>query len=120
MAISYHSSFADQPRSGGGPVLAFLIVVAVTLVAFHVTAAGVFEEQPTVRTHVGSELSASRPNFSDHQQVDESATLSFVTPEPPAAIHACNYQACADAYRSFKAADCSFQPYDGPRRQCRR
>ena len=30
----------------------------------------------------------------------------------------CNYQACSEAYRSFDALDCSYQPYDGPRRQC--
>jgi len=30
----------------------------------------------------------------------------------------CNYRACARAYRSFRAADCSFQPYAGPRRFC--
>ena len=118
--MSYSSSFGDRPRGGMGAVFALIIVIAGTLVAFHVTAAGVFEEQPTVRIHVGSKLSASRPNFSETHHTDESATLSVVTPEPPATIPACNYQACADAYRSFNAADCSFQPYDGPRRQCRK
>jgi 1A family penicillin-binding protein len=32
----------------------------------------------------------------------------------------CNYDACARAYRSFRASDCSYQPYDGPRRSCTR
>ena len=118
--MSYSSSFGDRPRGGVGAIFALIIVIAVTLVAFHVTAAGVFEEQPTVRIHVGSQLSASRPNFADNRQVDETPTLSVVTPEPQAAIPACNYHACADAYRSFNPTDCSFQPYDGPRRQCRR
>jgi hypothetical protein len=36
-------------------------------------------------------------------------------PEPPA--H-CNVNACTAAYRSFKAADCTYQPSDGPRRLC--
>jgi hypothetical protein len=120
MAVSYHSSFADLPRSGGGAVFALIIVIAVTLVAFHVTAAGVFEEQPIVRIQVGSQLAPSRPNLTDPPQVDETSTLSVVTPEPPATILACNYQACSEAYRSFDASDCSYQPYDGPRRQCRR
>jgi 1A family penicillin-binding protein len=31
---------------------------------------------------------------------------------------ACNFRACARAYRSFRPADCTFQPYDGPRRLC--
>ncbi len=62
MAVSYHGSFGDRPRSGGGAVLAFLIVIGVTLVAFHVTAAGVFYEPPTVRIHAGSQLAAPPPN----------------------------------------------------------
>lgn len=31
---------------------------------------------------------------------------------------ACNVQACEAAYRSFRASDCTYQPYDGPRRFC--
>ena len=31
---------------------------------------------------------------------------------------ACNFRACARAYRSFRASDCTFQPYGGPRRLC--
>ncbi|MCI4664467.1 MAG: BA14K family protein [Neomegalonema sp.] len=30
----------------------------------------------------------------------------------------CNYRACSRRYRSFRASDCSFQPYRGPRRRC--
>ncbi len=30
----------------------------------------------------------------------------------------CNYRACAKAYRSFRASDCSYQPYRGPRKIC--
>lgn len=37
---------------------------------------------------------------------------------PPAPQIACNVSACARAYRSFQAADCSYQPIDGPRRRC--
>ncbi|WP_321337462.1 BA14K family protein [uncultured Cohaesibacter sp.] len=31
----------------------------------------------------------------------------------------CNVRACSSRYRSFRAYDCSFQPYNGPRRYCR-
>nr|WP_321461361.1 BA14K family protein [uncultured Cohaesibacter sp.] len=31
----------------------------------------------------------------------------------------CNVRACASRYRSFRAYDCTFQPYNGPRRYCR-
>lgn len=30
----------------------------------------------------------------------------------------CNVTACAAAYTTFSAADCTYQPYDGPRRLC--
>ncbi|WP_028054038.1 PBP1A family penicillin-binding protein [Sinorhizobium medicae] len=33
---------------------------------------------------------------------------------------ACNFRACARAYRSFRPDDCTFQPYSGPRRICER
>jgi len=35
----------------------------------------------------------------------------------PAANH-CDIQACASAYHSFRASDCSYQPFDGPRKLC--
>jgi len=36
--------------------------------------------------------------------------------QPPQA--SCNVQACTAAYRSFTAADCTYQPSNGPRRLC--
>lgn len=35
----------------------------------------------------------------------------------PAANH-CDIQACAGAYASFRASDCTYQPFQGPRRAC--
>lgn len=32
----------------------------------------------------------------------------------------CDLQACAAAYRSFRSSDCTYQPYQGPRRLCTR
>ncbi len=32
----------------------------------------------------------------------------------------CDIRACSRAYRSFRAADCSYQPYSGPRQVCTR
>nr|WP_319515272.1 BA14K family protein [uncultured Cohaesibacter sp.] len=31
----------------------------------------------------------------------------------------CNVRACSSRYRSFRASDCTFQPYNGPRKYCR-
>lgn len=30
----------------------------------------------------------------------------------------CDYRACASAYRSFQASDCTYQPFSGPRQIC--
>jgi 1A family penicillin-binding protein len=38
---------------------------------------------------------------------------------PPPQTH-CDIEACSDAYRSFRASDCTYQPYDGPRKLCSR
>lgn len=34
------------------------------------------------------------------------------------APNSCDVQGCASAYQSFRASDCSYQPFDGPRRIC--
>jgi BA14K-like protein len=34
------------------------------------------------------------------------------------AVNSCNVDACAAHYRSFRASDCTYQPYQGPRRFC--
>ena len=40
------------------------------------------------------------------------------TPIPNASANSCDVSACAAAYRSFRESDCSYQPFDGPRRLC--
>ncbi|WP_319532962.1 BA14K family protein [uncultured Cohaesibacter sp.] len=40
-------------------------------------------------------------------------------PPPPEYGAYCNYNACANRYRSFRSSDCTYQPYHGPRRYCR-
>jgi hypothetical protein len=64
------------------------------------------------------------------QQAPPSATSTMQlsgssTAEPPRTTGArdaeapkCNKDACANAYRSFDAADCTYQPSNGPRRAC--
>lgn len=47
----------------------------------------------------------------------------FIDPDSRAPGYAndalvCNYQACDARYQSFRESDCTFQPYEGPRRRC--
>ncbi len=44
-------------------------------------------------------------------------SLNGATPRP--AVQ-CNYYACSAAYRSFRASDCTFQPFRGQRKLCRK
>ena len=37
---------------------------------------------------------------------------------PDAAAPRCDVQACSARYHSFSASDCTYQPFDGPRRLC--
>lgn len=43
---------------------------------------------------------------------------SAAQPVAQAAAPHCDVAACASAYRSFRAADCTYQPFTGPRRVC--
>jgi len=45
------------------------------------------------------------------------AASDTTTASVPAAAH-CNIAACSAAYRSFRASDCTYQPFDGERRVC--
>jgi hypothetical protein len=47
-------------------------------------------------------------------QADQPGGALFGEAQPGA----CNYEACAAEYRSFRASDCTYQPYDGPRQMC--
>jgi penicillin-binding protein 1A len=48
---------------------------------------------------------------------ERAITGLFDFPRP----RSCDFRFCAGAYRSFRASDCTYQPYDrGPRRLCRR
>jgi hypothetical protein len=47
------------------------------------------------------------------------AAATVAPPPPPAArLAAAHVRWCYDRYRSYRAWDNSYQPYDGPRRQC--
>lgn len=47
---------------------------------------------------------------------DEAVTASAETEEETPV--SCNVRACSRSYRSFRAEDCTFQPYNGSRRLC--
>jgi hypothetical protein len=49
----------------------------------------------------------------------EPTPAPIIAAEPVAAAQPqCDVNACASAYRSFTASDCTYQPFEGPRRLC--
>ena len=76
--------------------------------------------QPTIAQQPAPARQAEPPR----QTVSPSnAPDAIIAPEPAQAATsapACNVQACEAAYQSFTAADCTYQPFDGPRKLCTR
>lgn len=91
---------------------------------------------PSVNT-AEAKAPAPAPAPAQEQATAPAATSAKAEPvaknEPPAAAPAestptqavaqqtagrCDVQACASAYRSFRESDCSYQPFEGPRRLC--
>src|SRR5207249_899148 len=62
-----------------------------------------------------SQSQASQPQASQ-SQASQGSQASQAASEPSQAPQ-CDYRACASR-RSFRPSDCTYQPYDGPRRSC--
>lgn len=112
----------------GGPSLDGSIIIAFALIVIASAAAFVWVADVQDRVAVSSVRVYQAPTDmaqggADEAEVDP-VTTSAVTPsakkpvETAAAL--CDIDACAAAYRSFRVADCTFQPFDGPRRLCTR
>ncbi len=54
------------------------------------------------------------------REEDTKPAVSRINPpsEAAASNNRCDVQACADAYKSFRASDCTYQPFEGARRVC--
>lgn len=87
-------------------------------------------EPPTAAAETAS-VDANTPNEEREPEQQDGKRMSTATTESakaefnprlsaPVSTHAnsCDVQACAAAYRSFRESDCTYQPYDGPRRMC--
>ena len=65
-----------------------------------------------------SPLQTSQPQAPQSQASQRSqASQAIQTASEPAQAPQCDYRACASR-RSFRPSDCTYQPYDGPRRSC--
>jgi hypothetical protein len=55
----------------------------------------------------------------DQDNKSQSLEAQAQPPEQPAP-EGCNVSLCERSYQSFRASDCSYQPYSGPRQSCTR
>jgi penicillin-binding protein 1A len=69
---------------------------------------------------IGMESGASRTVEVPRESFGRSGAQERSVIVGQARQRSCNVQACARAYRSFRVEDCTYQPYQGPRRYCTR
>ena len=62
--------------------------------------------------------STSPPDNAQNAQAYAALPKKNAPDETAASNNRCDVQACASAYKSFRASDCTYQPLDGPRRVC--
>jgi len=104
------------------PFIVYLAILTATLFSVVLEWDSLVEHPPAARHTVHAAAPAGPPP-------PQTATdaVAPVTPPPaqlvqPAAAEApaahCNVDACAGAYRSFRASDCTWQPNEGSRRLC--
>jgi penicillin-binding protein 1A len=63
-------------------------------------------------------VSAATPLLGHDQPQNNPSGLPEITESELASAPRCDIQACSSAYTSFRASDCTYQPYFGPRRLC--
>lgn len=128
MAYRLNDFGGSEPTLDASVVVGFIVVLAISIGSFIWVSdlAGGHDRmnvrvyQQTYMPEQTGEESASAPV----QAIDtENRTSSLSTAASDSAKPAepqCNIDACADAYRSFRVSDCTYQPYEGPRRLCTR
>jgi len=76
------------------------------------------KDEPTADVAMAAEPKMERAKAAETKPSEQSAEhpASRVPAQPTA--NRCDLQACGAAYHSFRAADCTYQPFEGPRRAC--
>jgi len=138
--MGYRKFRNDDGPQFGPPFLGFLISLSVTGIALLTMAEprgpiGALRSSPAAATQPMEETEAlpAEPYQSlPAGDVDSVATSAMTngngetgpvdtvsSNEAPAAAK-CNVDLCAKAYKSFRASDCTYQPFEGERRLCAR
>lgn len=123
------------PTVSGGMIAGFVTVLGATVAAFMAAHAGAFDRGPVARMDVLQARESAPPQIRqspvarlDVFEPQQSAGAETGAPTPDAIATSamaenesgpsCDVDACSQAFRSFRSSDCTFQPYDGPRKLC--
>ena len=104
------------------PFIVYLAILTATLFSVLLEWDSLVEHPPAARHAVQAVVPASPPP--PQTTIDTAAPVTPPPAQPAQPVAAetpathCNVDACAGAYRSFRAADCTWQPNEGPRRLC--
>jgi hypothetical protein len=70
------------------------------------------------RVEDGRGAPADVTNATSRNGAGAAAAPQPVQGEATVSNNRCDIQSCSNAYKSFRASDCTYQPFDGPRRFC--
>ena len=70
------------------------------------------------RAEEGRGTPADVTNGTSKDRTGTAVEPQAVQGESTASNNRCDIQSCSSAYKSFRASDCTYQPFDGPRRFC--
>jgi hypothetical protein len=76
------------------------------------------ETNPAAETKPTVQAAATPDDRSEAQQGAAAAAIPATAPVAQQSAGRCDIQACTQAYSSFRTADCTYQPFSGPRRVC--
>jgi hypothetical protein len=105
----------SAPRADGGVIFGMVAVLIMAGAAFLAHDLLPQERTEAARAYLLQPGAAEELAVSE---IDETTTSAISA--APGEAPACNIAACGQAYRSFDAADCTYQPFDGARRICTR
>jgi hypothetical protein len=124
------ANVSAQPRKVEGPTAALSPVYPKTAETTPAAPTDA-QQQPQASTNTASAPAAVATNFEPLKPPVETTGVAartedtrdpattFVAPVQAAALNnRCDVQACSSAYQSFRAADCTYQPFEGARRIC--
>ena len=129
MAYRLNDFGESGPSVDASIVVGFLVVLVISIGSFIWVAdidGGYSRKHVRVyqQTYTAEQTGEDSAGASQARALDPESRTSAVSTAAEAGAEPtnpqCDIDACAKAYRSFRVSDCTFQPFEGPRRLCTR